>query len=212
MDRVALGNAVEAALQNNTRFASFTRVGNLRWVSETHNYVHQIFEFQAMKGDQLSARWGWSIGFVPILKGRNLRWKRTASKAEFDLCIDPVDPLGKVPAWSSFTPVTASQQIICVAGTTFEAAASDMDAVNGLEDLINLFRVRSRMEFRRFSLSNYVQTDLAWGLAYIATGQEQAGQERIDAFCTAFGVPRDAIPLKRAEAEARLIAAEMKGS
>jgi len=69
----------------------FQRTRPRRWVDNTTPPICKIFEFQPLKGLSYSARWGFSLDFVPIKKGGCLRWKRTAKTAQFDLCIDPTD-------------------------------------------------------------------------------------------------------------------------
>ena len=58
------------------------------------------------------------------------------------------------------------------------------------------------MRFQRFSLENYVQTHLAWGLALVATGKAADGETHIKLHCERFGIDRDAPLLRRAETEA----------
>jgi hypothetical protein len=62
-----------------------------RWVATAQPPIRSIFEFQALKGANYSARWGLSLDFVPLWRADGLRWKRTAKTANFDLCIDPID-------------------------------------------------------------------------------------------------------------------------
>lgn len=205
-DMLAFGDAVETALRNDPRFAGFERVGNLRWANGPTNHLHKLIEFEVMKGNQFSARWGWSVDFVPILKGRRLAWKRTAAKAEFDLCINPIDLSGSVPSWCSFTGSDSRSQVMKIGRASFDAAIADLSVVGTLRDLADLFQTRSTMQFRRFSLKNYVQTDLAWGLVLVAMGQGQAGQDRLNTFCESFDLSRELPALKKAEEEARLAA------
>lgn len=202
----ALGDAIEAALRADPRFTDFERVGPVRWATGSENHLCKLFEFAAMKGNRFSARWGWSVDFVPVLKGRRLAWKRTAAKAAFDLCIDPIDVSGNVPGWCSFAGADDGSYVAKVGKGAFDAAITDLDRVVTLRDLADEFAARSTMQFRRFSLENYVQTDLAWGLALVATGQDEAGQDRLDAFCENFDQPRDLPALKKAEDEARRMA------
>jgi hypothetical protein len=62
------------------------------------------------------------------------------------------------------------------------------------------------MQFQRFSLENYVQTDLAWGLVLVALGQTDRGQRQLDAFCEQFAVAPETAILAKAKAEAAAIA------
>ncbi len=65
-----------------------------------------------------------------------------------------------------------------------------------------MFEERSRLKFRRFGLTNYVQTDLAWGLLHLAIGETDAGAERLARFCERFGVRTDDATLSKAKVEA----------
>jgi hypothetical protein len=49
-------------------------------------------------------------------------------------------------------------------------AKLDFGRVNSIFDIVTIFRERAAMRFRRFSLENYFQTHLAWGLSLIAVG------------------------------------------
>lgn len=205
VEMLRIGEIIDASLKKDARFFDFERIATLRWVSGPAHNMRKLFEFQAMKGNQYSARWGWSVEFVPVLKGRKLAWKRAASKADFDLCIAPIDQLGSLPGWCSFT---RSEEMIPrmsqIAQESFKAAIADLNDVVTLDDLASLFQRRSKMRFQRFSLENYVQTDLAWGLVLISIGQEQAGYELLDRFCNRFNLERHLAVLGKAEAEAKL--------
>jgi hypothetical protein len=202
----ALGDAIETALRDDPRFADFERVAPARWATGPENRLCKLFEFAAMKGNRFSARWGWSVDFVPVLKGRRLAGKRTAAKAAFDLCIDPIDVSGSIADWCSVAGSDSGSRVAKIGKASFDAAIADFDRVVTLRDLTDVFQARSTMQFQRFSLDNYVQTDLAWGLALVATGQDQAGRDRLDAFCERFDVARDLPALQKAEAEARGVA------
>ena len=178
-----------------------------RWVSRTKGPVRKIFEFQAMKGARYSACWGFSLDFVPVLRRRRLRWKRTSKSAEFDLCIDPIDQAERVPAWCSFvhSPVVEEarpQDVIWAAKNAAYEAQNDFGRVNSVADLIGIFRERASMSFRRFSLENYVQTHIAWGLALIAIGEAEEGEVHLGRFCERYGIDRNERLIKKAEAEA----------
>lgn len=67
------------------------------------------------------------------------------------------------------------------------------------------------MTFSRFSLANYVQTDLAWGLALLACGHEAHGCQHIDKFCDDFGIDSEAGIIQKSYVEARSIALGLDG-
>lgn len=176
-------------------------------MSEPVAHIRRIIEIQAMKGDTYSGRWGFSVDFVPLLTGSGLRPKRTARSARFDLTIDPVDQSERgVPGWCSFQATASDEERARIGCAVAEAAAADFDTVADLSDLCAAFRKRSRMRFTRFGLGNYVQTELAWGLALIACGDDAEGREHLRSFCAAEQLPPDADALQRAMAIARGVA------
>jgi hypothetical protein len=132
-----------------------------------------------------------------------LSWKRSASKAEFDICIDPIDDFGHVPSWCSFSRTAPQSQREKIGCAAFDAAHKDFLGVASMEDICTFFQSRSEMKFLRFSLSNYVQTELAWGLALLACGDEGEGQRHIAKFCDDFGVDPSTPALRKASTEAR---------
>jgi len=177
------------------------RISDRRWVGEPHRGIRRILEFEALKGGQYSARWGFSVDCVPRLQGKRLSWKRTAKAAVFDLCIDPIDVEGHVPNWCSFTADVRANSVKKIARAVREHASRDLARINTLQDLHELFQQRADMRFRRFSLANYVQTDLAWGMLQLAIGDMEGGNNRIAAFCEQFGVDPAAAILVKAKQE-----------
>ncbi|MDQ6436530.1 hypothetical protein RB623_20970 [Mesorhizobium sp. LHD-90] len=75
-----------------------------------------------------------------------------------------------------------------------------------MKEVADWFNERSKMTFRRFSLDNYVQTELAWGLVLIALGKHDQGQQRLAAFCENFAIAPDAAILLQARKQAASIA------
>lgn len=183
----------------------FERTRPRRWVEINGPPLRRIFEFQALKGLRYSARWGFCVDFVPIKKAGRLRWKRTPKTAAFDLCIDPIDLEGWAHDWCSlslfifpsntydWTKVTRTVK------NSVSAALSDFSRVNSIADTVALFRDRSKMKFHRFSLENYVQTHIAWGLCLIALGQQTQGENHLEKYCERFSVDRDDRILREAE-------------
>ena len=196
-----LGNAIEAIL--GPQLADFERIDDLRWVSAARNEIRRVFEFEALKGATYSARWGFSVEFVPMLVGRKISWKKSAHKATFDLCIDPIDELGSVPHWCSFVKSSSDIQRAKIASESFKRAQVDLNCISSMSDLAQLFRDRSVMTFRRFSLANYVQTDLAWGLVLLACGNEEGAAGHLEKFCDEFGIASDSSIIRKAQQEAR---------
>lgn len=66
-----------------------------------------------------------------------------------------------------------------------------------------LFAERAAMQFRRFGPANYVQFDLAWGLALHACGRDEDGRERLRRFCATYGASMEERTLARAIADAQ---------
>ena len=63
------------------------------------------------------------------------------------------------------------------------------------------------MSFRRFSLENYVQTHLAWGLGLIAVGERADGEVHMKEFCKQRNLDRELPLIRKAEREAAKYAA-----
>lgn len=178
------------------------RLTDTRWIGEPQDGIRKILEFQALKGGQYSARWGFSVDFVPRVRGAALSWKRAAKAAVFDLCIDPIDLEGQPPSWCAFTADVRADQLEKIVRAVREQASRDLARVKSPHDLLDLFQDRARLRFRRFALGDYVQTDLAWGLLQLATGDVEGGNPRIAAFCEQFGVDPAASILVEARQEA----------
>lgn len=185
---------------------SFQRIGDLQWVSVPTDHIRYLLRFEPMKGMSFSACWGISIDFVPIFRSGNLHWKRTAKSANFDLCIDPIDTSGHIEGWCSFYWNDHPRYVERAAVQGLKAARRDWSAIRTLKDVPGAFEKRSKITFRRFSLENYVQTDLAWGLALVAVGETDPGQRRLDRFCETFSIARDDPILTSAKHAATTIA------
>jgi hypothetical protein len=205
-------DGLNEALRASLAPKGFAVVRGCRWVGSVPGPVRSIFEFQSLKGATYSARWGFSLDFVPLLRGAHLRAKRTPETAEFDLCIDPVDELGSPPDWcsvkcSSESLASEGRELLCLATKSADAAHRDFSRVTSVHDLMAVFQERARMSFRRFSLENYKQTHLAWGLGLVGAGKPEEGRAHIALFCERYEVdPNDSV-LRRAEDEASQYAA-----
>ncbi|HLY54644.1 MAG TPA: hypothetical protein VKS60_03755 [Stellaceae bacterium] len=204
------------AVKADRRFAHFERRAPRQWLDSTALPIRRMFEFQPLKGATYSAVWGFSLDFVPLRRGRRTwRWKRTVRSVELDLCIDPIDDGENVPRWCSFvylpgifepTPTEVTE----AARLSLCAAMKDFDRVHSIEDIVAIFEERAAKQFRRFSLENYIQTHIAWGLALVAVGRADEGRIHINAFCDRFEIARDDRLLRRAEAAAHAYAAAMR--
>jgi hypothetical protein len=202
-----LADRIDDALRPNLLAAGFERVRPRRWVSCASPPIHRIFEFQALKGATYSARWGFSLDFVPALRGGRLRWKRTCKTADFDLCIDPTDEFGDTGSWCSVAEISgwkdaSAAQINQVVVEAIRKAHEDFARGASVADLVALLRERAQMRFRRFSLENYVQTHIAWGLSLIAVGNPAEGATHLELFCDRYGIDRDDRILRQAERDA----------
>ncbi|HEX4409195.1 MAG TPA: hypothetical protein VH206_10530 [Xanthobacteraceae bacterium] len=187
----------------------FERTRPRHWVEAIRTPIRSIFEFQAIKGGAYSARWGFSLDFVPLRRANDFQWKRTPKTAKFDLCIDPLDqhkmPL---PDWFFIRRHEANDPIRLTAAAqeSTRFAKLDFSRVSSIFDIVTIFRERATMQFRRFSLENYIQTDLAWGLSLIAIGDVPEGERHLELFCTRFSIDRNDRFLQQAEATAKSIA------
>lgn len=170
----------------------FTPIRPRRWVRTPRSGIRDIFEFQALKGGVYSARWGFSLDFVPLLHGDRLRWKRTAKTADFDLCIDPIDEYGAPPEWCSFCRSTSQHEgrMVLAVKEAARAAKLDFSRANSIGDVVAMFRQRAALRLRRFGLENYPQTHLAWGLSLVAVGDLTEGERHLELFCGRFSINR----------------------
>jgi hypothetical protein len=135
----------------------FERVRRWRWVGGAKAPIREIFEFQALKGATYSARWGFSLDFVPLVQNGRGSSKRTPRSAAFDLCIDPIDELGTPPVWCSFVYIPKIKEIetaalLRIASRASEAAQHDFDRIRSISDVVAMFHERSLIPFRCFSL------------------------------------------------------------
>jgi len=207
-ERISM-DSLNEALRANLAPKGFLNTRRYRWVDEVPGPIRRIFEFQSLKGARYSARWGFSLNFVPCLRGGRLRPKRTAKAAEFDLCIDPIDELGDPPSWSSVPyPLDSEKaELGRIASKSADAACREFARVASVGDLMTMFQERAQMTFRRFSLENYVQTHLAWGLGLMAAGKREEGRAHVALFCERFEVDPNDVALRKAEVTALQFAA-----
>lgn len=90
-----------------------------------------------------------------------------------------------------------------------QSCSSPWLSASTINDLLDLFRRRSEMTFRRFGPDNYVQTDLAWGLLQLAAGETAEGSERLSQFCERFEIDPNTAILTKARTEALQIRATL---
>jgi len=192
----------------------FERIRPRVWLESKHPPIRRLFEFQPIKGDVYSARWGFSLDFVPIQRAEKLAWKRTAKTARFDLSIDPIDSEGRPGEWHSVCRFIYPAKkydwgkLVRIVKDTAKGARPDFNRVNSIEDIVTIFRERSTMKFKRFSLDNYVQTHIAWGLALIAIGAPEEGEKHLQTYCAIFSIDRNDRILRQAEQTAIALADE----
>jgi hypothetical protein len=190
----------------------FERIRPRHWVEGLKPPIRKIFEFQARKTGGYAACWGFSSDFVPIKRAGRLQWKRTSRAAAFDLCIDPIDQVEEAQdTWyvSRFIFPLKSYNWSNLARTVknaTSAAQTDLNKVYSVSDIASMFTQRSAMKFRVFSLDNYVQTHLAWGLCLIAIGKAEEGEKHLERYCAEYSVDRNSRLLQEAECEAKKIA------
>jgi hypothetical protein len=186
----------------------FEKVRACRWVESADRPIRKLFEFRSLKGASYSARWGYSLDFVPIRSNGKLRWKRTARAAEFDLCIDPLDtddgPHDQYRLSRVIFPLKIHDwnRIARVVKRATRTAQEDFNRVNSIENIVGIFRERSAMVFKRFSLDNYVQTHIAWGLCLVALGKLDEAENHLQSYCSHQSVDRNDPILRQAEQEA----------
>ena len=62
----------------------FERIRPRLWVESKHPPIRRLFEFQPIKGEVYSARWGFSLDFVPIQKAEKLEAHRKDCQVRFE--------------------------------------------------------------------------------------------------------------------------------
>jgi hypothetical protein len=128
-----LATRIDMVLHAELSPIGFERARPRRWVEGRQGPIRKIFEFQALKGEQYSACWGFSVDFVPFAS------------------------------------------------------------------LVTMFDERSKMKFRRFSLENYSQTHIAWGLCLLAVRNRDEAETHLTRFCETFSIDRNDRILQSAE-------------
>lgn len=186
----------------------FERTSDRRWVSEPRNEIRRILEFQAIKGAQYSARWGFGVDFVPKVRGGRPSWKRTAKSADFDVTIDPIDDSGSVPRWCSIVATDSGRHVDAVARDVWSKASQDFSRVVAVADLFDVMNARATMTFRRFGPHDYVQTDLTRALLQIAVGDIDKGMALVGTFRERFDISQDHPVLIGAIAHARALCSD----
>lgn len=128
------------------------------------------------------------MDFVPLLKGNRLVPKRVAKTVTFDLCLDPIDVAEDVPTWCVLQKQDNKRNVAIVVSASVSAAMADWNKLTSVADVVAAFEMRSAMHFRRFSLQNYAQTELAWGLALMSLGRTEEGQAHLQEFCAQYDI------------------------
>jgi hypothetical protein len=172
----------------------FEQVRPRKWVRDRGIGIREIFQIQSIR-TRYSARWGFSMDLVPLYRNGRFHWKRTSKTCDFDLCIDPIDESGTVPEWCSFVHAAGHQEcnpadLSEIESGTWRRASLDFDRIHAISDVCDLLEERSHLKFRRFSLENYVQTHLAWGIALHVRARDAEGDRHLDAFCRRHDVDR----------------------
>jgi hypothetical protein len=170
------------------------------WVRARTAVWRDVFQLEQTKGG-LAARWGIDLAFVPIRRGRGLRWKRAPKDVAIDLCFDPIDATGLVAAELTF--LGSREETVRAASRSVALACADLDPIADLRAFCQAFADRSVMKWERFGPDNYVQTHLAWGLALYALGRDSEAEPHLARYCGAQDIPRSDRTLARAIEEAR---------
>jgi hypothetical protein len=210
VDARVLAARIDMILHSELSPLGFERIGPRRWVDSSRPPIRRMFEFQRLKGEGYSTRWGFSIDFVPTQRNGKLAWKRTARTARFDLCIDPIDREERVE-WRSISGFIVPQKTYDWGKVTravldgVRAAQPDFARVASPRNVVEVFRERSAMQFRRFTLENYIRTDIAWGLCLVSLGHYEEAEIHLQKYCARFSIDRNNRILRAAEQAASSI-------
>jgi hypothetical protein len=189
--------------------AGFENVRPRKWVRSVRSHIRQLVTINALKGAIYSVCWGVSLDFVPLYRSNKFRWKQTPLGCAYDLCIDPID-LGH--RWSSFVfnpgvQTSTRFDLRQVADVSLTSALKDFDRAQTLLEVDHLYAERKRMRFVRFSLENYVQSYLGWGLTLHVLGRESEAESNLALFCARHGASPNDRMLLVAKEQARLLQA-----
>jgi hypothetical protein len=166
-------------------FHSFQLVKPRWWVRDVKPSIRELFNVAPLKGASYSVRWGFSLDFVPLMWTKPPRWKRTNKSAHFDLVIEPLDQGSEefvfhhLPGYDEVERTTIQR----IAQASIQRALSDFDAVKGIEDIPRMFTKVSMLPAKRFSLDNYTQAHLAWGITLLRLGEVDKGHALVARAC-----------------------------
>lgn len=170
-----------------------------RWIRTTKSPVQEFIMLLPLKGATEVVAWGFGLLFSPRLAGGTLRWKRTSASADVDLVFDPVDIK---PDWREnyafvSQPLPSPIDLAKTVRNGALAARETFANVETAKDLWRVFAQRASMPSDRFGPKNYVQFDLGYGLALLASGNTSQGREHITRFCERFEIaPSDRVLLE----------------
>lgn len=155
-------DALHAAFDSLLRKVGFERPKPLKWVRSTKVPIRELVEILPLKGAAVSARWGYSIDFVPHVSSGRVRWHRTAKSALLDLVWDPLDFAG-LDGWtfSRFgVEAELASRAHAFAAKVCRSALGDLDRASQISDLPVLYREWAARPTVRFSIENYNQAFL----------------------------------------------------
>jgi hypothetical protein len=149
--------------------------------------IRDMFQIQAIKGGQLSPRWGFSLVFVPHVKNGRLAWHRTVKSAQFDVIDDPLDLTLPETAPSlllscNHGPETLHMQASTLAPFAIAQADRFWQRVSSLQDLrLVFFELKARTGIR-FDFYSYISHPVAFAFTLAKLGERASGQEELPRF------------------------------
>lgn len=145
------------------------------WVRQRLPFGFDVFQLQAIGQSALSPRWGFSLAYVPEIRGGRLRWHRTARTPVFDIVVDPLDLI--LPEHATFM-LYKSRKRDSLHATLHEQAPRLVQqaqqtwaSVDDLEALARLLRELQARKTVRFAFHNYVQQPLAYAFTLARLGR-----------------------------------------
>jgi hypothetical protein len=174
--------------------ADFRPGARRRWV-RSYSPIRHVFEIAAMKGATLIPRWGFSLDFVPHVKGNAIAWHRTDRSSTLDLVYDPVDFDAE---WESRWAIQSLHGADGVRRDAERVLPGAVRAARGwLDGAVELASVLERAEWlrtaerpgQRFTFENFVQQPLAYAFLLSRSGYRDRAHQELDAWITMHSLP-----------------------
>ncbi len=213
MGAAQVSNWVKDDLAERLLGEGFIEQNERKWIRTTKPEISEIIEIAVAGRAAYIFTFGIGINFSPKFSRSGLKWKRTFKSLDFDLLTNPIDfredfgrfviPRNLAADGSHMAPRTKISDAIDYGCAV---AFSYFSSINSICDLPKRFQELEDLPTKRFGTKNYIQFDLGYGIALIASNCEQHGRLRINRFCERYKVAADDVKLNLAIARAKALA------